>query len=259
MDRNGILARLDDERRHLARDGEVVELLPSLTRLRGADGSWHLVAWSSLTADTAGATIESQIEHHRRLGVSFEWKVFAHDAPPDMLERLRCRGFEVGPREAVVVFDLGWPQPWAEDTAAGAVVRIDRAEQVDVYLRVAEEAFGGDERHAAAQLLAALGSGSTQHRGYIAYHGDEPVSAGRLYTHPDSQFAAFYGGGTRPGFRGRGFYRALVAARARDAMAAGARYLQVDALPTSRPILERLGFQWLTDTWPCEVYPAYGR
>jgi hypothetical protein len=50
-----------------------------------------------------------------------------------------------------------------------------------------------------------------------------------------------------------------VAARARDARAFGARYLIVDALPTSRPILERLGFQWLTDTWPCEWRPVPGR
>jgi hypothetical protein len=26
----------------------------------------------------------------------------------------------------------------------------------------------------------------------------------------------------------------------------------VDALPTSRPTLERLGFERITDTWPCE-------
>jgi len=37
--------------------------------------------------------------------------------------------------------------------------------------------------------------------------------------------------------------------------ASGAKYLLVDALPTSRPILERLGFQHLTDTWACEWTP----
>jgi hypothetical protein len=29
--------------------------------------------------------------------------------------------------------------------------------------------------------------------------------------------------------------------------------LLVDALPTSRPILEKLGFVRLTDTWPCTL------
>jgi hypothetical protein len=107
------------------------------------------------------------------------------------------------------------------------------------------------------QLYEALRSGSTQHRAYVAYDapGGEPVSIGRLYTHPDSAFGGLYGGGTLAAFRGRGFYRATVAARARDARELGARYLLVDALPTSRPILESLGFQHLTDTWPCEWAP----
>jgi hypothetical protein len=65
-------------------------------------------------------------------------------------------------------------------------------------------------------------------------------------------FAGLYGGGTLKTHRRRGFYRALVAARAQDARELGARYLLVDALPTSRPILERMGFQRITDTWPCE-------
>lgn len=75
---------------------------------------------------------------------------------------------------------------------------------------------------------------------------------GRLYINSASAFAGLYGGATLAAYRGRGFYRTLVAARARDATAAGARYLRVDALPTSRPILERMGFFWIADTWPCE-------
>ena len=85
----------------------------------------------------------------------------------------------------------------------------------------------------------------------LAWHGGRAVSVGRLETHPDGMFAGLYGGGTLASHRGRGFYRAMVAARARDAIELGARYLMVDALPTSRPILERLGFVRLTDSWPC--------
>ena len=42
-------------------------------------------------------------------------------------------------------------------------------------------------------------------------------------------------------------------------MELGARYLSVDALPTSRPILERLGFVRLTDSWPCTWRPEESR
>ncbi|HZZ34676.1 MAG TPA: GNAT family N-acetyltransferase, partial [Caulobacteraceae bacterium] len=79
----------------------------------------------------------------------------------------------------------------------------------------------------------------------VAYAGVAPVAAGRLEMIPGSAFAGLYGGGTAPEQRGRGVYRALVAARAAEARARGYRYLTVDARETSRPILERLGFQRL--------------
>ncbi len=52
-------------------------------------------------------------------------------------------------------------------------------------------------------------------------------------------------------------FRAVVAYRARLAAARGFRYLQVDALPTSRPILERLGFVELATTTPF-MHPGGG-
>ena len=89
--------------------------------------------------------------------------------------------------------------------------------------------------------------------------GDTPVSVARLLSAAGSHFGGLYGGGTIESHRGRGFYRKLIAARARDALHVGARYLIVDALPTSRPILEALGFEHLTDTWPCDWTPRRER
>ena len=62
--------------------------------------------------------------------------------------------------------------------------------------------------------------------------------------------AGMFGGVTLPEYRGRGLYRATVARRAQIAHEAGYRWLYVDALPTSRPILERLGFVAVTTTTP---------
>jgi hypothetical protein len=36
----------------------------------------------------------------------------------------------------------------------------------------------------------------------------------------------------------------------------GVRYLMVDALPTSQPILARLGFVEVAQTWPCVLKRA---
>ena len=116
-------------------------------------------------------------------------------------------------------------------------MRIERIDQIDDYRRVAEEVFEKNYDFTTNQLTRALRTGCQEHRGYVAYAKGKPVSIGRLYTHPDSLFAGLYGGGTLRSHRGRGFYRALVAARAKDAAELGARYLLVDALPTSRPIL----------------------
>jgi hypothetical protein len=83
-----------------------------------------------------------------------------------------------------------------------------------------------------------------------------PAAIGRLQTRAASAFGGLYGGFTLEAHRRRGLYHALIAERARDALRLGARYLRVDALPTSEPILERLGFVKLADTWPCVLAAA---
>jgi hypothetical protein len=103
------------------------------------------------------------------------------------------------------------------------------------------------------QVLRHIVLGSTDNVAYLAFEAAVPVSFGRLLTSATSAFGGLYGGGTLTEHRGRGFYRALVAARGRDALRLGAQYLRVDALPTSEPILRRLGFEKLTETWPCTL------
>jgi hypothetical protein len=252
MDLPAILARLDHERRHLARDGETLTRLPQLSRLRIGE-SIHLIPSSSLTADTAPAAIEQEIAHHRALGVGFEWKLYTHDAPPHLLSLLQRSGFSIGETEAVMIYDLSdAPLP----PSGHEVRRITDPAQFADFLLVADDVETYDCTQIVAHLKQALADRSTQHLAYITYVNDEPAAIARLHTHPDAHFAGLYGGSTRPAFRSRGLYRALVSARAADAMKLGARYLLVDALPTSRPILERLGFHHLTDTIPCEWRPT---
>ena len=52
-----------------------------------------------------------------------------------------------------------------------------------------------------------------------------------------------------PTARGRGAYRALVAARWADAVAAGTPLLVTQAGKMSRPILRRLGFREVCEIW----------
>jgi predicted N-acetyltransferase YhbS len=245
-----IRRHLDDERRYLARDGETVHVLPYLTRV--VRDSRRMVSWSSLDEANADAVIAQELQQHRTADVAFEWKLYGHDGPADLLARLQRQGLIAGAPEAVLVYDLAaGPPPGPADQFT--IMRITRPDQIEDYRRVAEEALGKDYGLTSGELADGLAQGSTQHLGYIAYEGTEPVGIGRLYTHPLSVFGGLYGGTVREQYRGRGIYRALVAARAMAAMELGARYLMVDALPTSRPILGRLGFGHLDDTIPCEI------
>jgi GNAT superfamily N-acetyltransferase len=81
------------------------------------------------------------------------------------------------------------------------------------------------------------------------------VSAAWVRYVPGTEFATLWGGATLPDWRGRGIYRALVAYRAALAVARGHTYLQVDASPMSRPILEQLGFVAIATTTPYVFTP----
>ena len=250
MDLDRVRQRLDHERRYLVWDGEIIHVLFHLTRVVHGPQRW--VSWSSLDEENADELIAGELRNHLGTHAAFEWKLYAHDRPTDLLRRLQRQGLVAGEPEAVMVYDLanGPPPGIASDCT---VRRVTTPEEMEQYRRVAEEAFNKDYTFTCGELASAMAQGARQHLGYIAYVGAEPVGIGRLYTHPLSEFGGLYGGATLERYRRRGCYGAVVSARAIDAMEFGARYLLVDALPSSRPLLERMGFEHLTDTIPCEL------
>ena len=76
---------------------------------------------------------------------------------------------------------------------------------------------------------------------YLAYADGRPVARGSASFGEGG--VTLFGGSTLPEARGRGAYRALVAARWEDAVARGTPVLVTQAGPMSRPILVRLGFR----------------
>jgi hypothetical protein len=81
------------------------------------------------------------------------------------------------------------------------------------------------------------------------------VSAGRLEPVAGTEFAGIWGGATLESWRHRGIYRALTAARARSAIAAGKTLIHSDSTEYSRPILERSGFVRVSTTTPYRWRP----
>jgi GNAT superfamily N-acetyltransferase len=123
---------------------------------------------------------------------------------------------------------------------------------IDAMMSVHDDVFGEHDTGLGKVLLNALRHQPDSFAGVIAVAGETPIAGGRVEFNAGTEFAGLWGGGTVPAWRGRGVFRSLVAHRAALAAARGFRYLQVDALPASRPILKRLGFVELATTTPFE-------
>ncbi|ROQ26853.1 hypothetical protein EDD98_6502 [Streptomyces sp. PanSC19] len=227
-----------------------VEHVDGVVRHTGPAHAWNGVLWSGLDARDADRAIAAQIEHYRAAGLSFEWKLYAHDTPADLGDRLRAAGFTAEEPETLMAAEaaaLPREVPLPEGVELREVTDEAGVRQV---VEVHERAFGTDSSDLGRRLLDRLATDPDAVTAVVALAAGEPVSAARLELYPGTDFAGLWGGGTVEGWRGRGLYRALVAHRAHVAAARGHRYVQVDAADTSRPILHRLGFLTLTTTTP---------
>ncbi|MFJ9243427.1 GNAT family N-acetyltransferase [Streptomyces sp. NPDC101776] len=259
MDLVAVLALHDRELRERVRPdgpGARVERVGGVVRHVAADAhGWNGVVWSDLDATDADAAIAEQIAYFTGLGRDFEWKLYGHDLPTDLGERLTAAGFTPEPQEALMIGEVAALTLDAElPDGVRLLTATDRA-GIDLLADVHEQAFGTDSARLRARLLDQLAADPDSLVAVVALAGDEAVSAARMELVPGTDFVGLWGGGTVKAWRGRGIYRALIAHRARIAADRGYRYLQVDASDESRPILERLGFARLTTTTPYVYEP----
>ncbi|MCL6732371.1 GNAT family N-acetyltransferase [Streptomyces neyagawaensis] len=255
MDHAAVLALFDRDMREGARPdspGARIERAGGVVRQVGSENGWSGVVWSDLDEAGADAAIAEQIRYFSGLGRDFEWKLYGHDLPVDLGRRLRAAGFTAAPEETLMVAEVADLTLDVDPPEGVRILPVTDAEGVAMVADVHEKAFGTDSSRMRNQLLAQLGGDTDTVVAVVALAGDEPVSAARMELLPGTRFAGLWGGGTVENWRGRGVYRALVAHRARVAADRGYRYVQVDALARSRPILARLGFEPLTTTTPYE-------
>ncbi|MBD9725247.1 GNAT family N-acetyltransferase [Streptomyces caniscabiei] len=255
MDHAAVLALFDRDMREGARPdgpGARVERVGGVVRQVGSEQGWSGVVWSDLDEAGADAAITEQIRYFSGLGRDFEWKLYGHDLPVDLGHRLRAAGFTAAPEETLMVAEVADLTLDVEPPEGVRILPVTDRAGVDLVGDVHEKAFGTDSSRMRHQLLAQLTGDTETVVAVVALAGDVPVSAARMELLPGTRFAGLWGGGTVESWRGRGVYRALVAHRARVAADRGYRYVQVDALARSRPILARLGFEPLTTTTPYE-------
>jgi GNAT superfamily N-acetyltransferase len=225
-----MLELYDLERRRGTEVGMRREELPGLIRHVDQVGRFSTIIATDLAESDAAQAIEEQIAYFDGMGHDFEWKVFSHDRPGDMVERLRVRGFTIDESEAILGLDItSAPDQVFKPTPS--VRRVTEAAEAPERIRY-------EMAHAPDQISL-----------YVAEVDGRAVSHGWVRFPPGRPFASLWGGATEPAYRRRGLYSQLVSARVEEARERGYHYVSVDAGRLSRPILERRGFLQLEQTW----------
>ncbi|WP_203841080.1 GNAT family N-acetyltransferase [Winogradskya humida] len=190
--------------------------------------------------------ITRQRDYFQARGQGVEWKLRGHDLPADLPERLVAAGFV--PDEPSTVL-LGFAGELATEPVLPGGIVLRQVHEAEDLRRIAghqSEVWNADLSWVEDMLLSQVSADPAQITILIAEAGDRiACSAWTLY-YPGTDFAALLGGTTLPEWRGRGIYRAMIAARAQDAVTRGVPLLHVDASPASAPILRRLGFHKIT-------------
>ena len=170
-----------------------------------------------------------------------EWELGESCTPLDLVERLAALGIvpdEDEPIACGMVLEGGADLPSPPGVSARSVSSVD---ELVLARRIQHEAFGGSPDEVEyAQAEADFVSEGTVGSTFLAFVDSVPVAAG--YASYTPLGVILFGGATLPSARGHGAYRALVAARSREAAERGTPALVTHAGQMSRPILERLGF-----------------
>jgi GNAT superfamily N-acetyltransferase len=239
--------------------GDSYELIGPLLRITGQYRGFIETAGDvGLRGPELDALIREQRDFFARRGEAVEWKTRAHDEPADLPQRLIAAGFH--PEEAETVM-IGLADQMVSGPALPDGVTLRQVTDRADFERIAAmhtEVWAADWSWLATDLESRMTADPWAITVFAADAGAEVVAAGWVVFMSGTEFAGLWGGSTRQEWRGRGIYRALVAARARLASSRGFRYLQVDASANSAPILIRLGFVPVTVTTPYVWTPPAG-
>jgi hypothetical protein len=174
-----------------------------------------------------------------RAAVSF-FEIGDATRPPDLEPRLRARGAELTETLAVLALDLTCGVPDLAVPADVEVRRVTTIEDLRATDRIDVTAFGGSP--ADEEALAATASRLEDDWRYLALRDGRPVgAAGHVVS---GATVRLWGAAVLPEHRHTGAYRALLDARLRAGVAAGATVALVKGrVETSAPVLLRAGFQ----------------
>ncbi|MCC6622751.1 MAG: GNAT family N-acetyltransferase [Deltaproteobacteria bacterium] len=205
-------------------------------------GGFNEVAHAVLDEREADAVIDRTIAGYRDRGIRFRWTVGPDSAPADLAERLARRGLVRSLSRAMVRSTA----PLANlALAPGVSVEPVDAHNVEAYTEVMAAGWGADPEPLRRVHALVLGAPSS-HRLTLGRVDGQPAGAAGQVLFARSTY--LLGAVVLPAFRRRGLYAALVAARLDLARAAGLDLAtSLARAETSAPLLERLGFQTVSE------------
>jgi hypothetical protein len=224
--------------------GSTVVSNTRFTLRTSSDGGRLTVQRIRLRDDEIDDALEAARSFMRVTGsTAASWWLSEHSTPADVEAQLLARGlFIVEGDYRIDGLLLTTPPPVPPSAIDVHVVR--DAEEFVAVVGAQDDAFGtpDSERPDGTALVDQyeLERGSDAIALFGAWIDGRVAGGGRAMFSPRGVFMA--GGSTAPWARGRGVYRALVAARWDAAVARGTPALAVQAGAMSAPILPRLGF-----------------
>jgi GNAT superfamily N-acetyltransferase len=205
------------------------------------------------------ALIARQRDYFAAKNQPVEWKTRGHDLPSDLPERLVAAGFVPEERETVVIGESAdiVERLRGRESVEGVTIRRtgDRADFVRI-AAMESTVWNQDWSWLTDDLVSRHATGFTDIFLAETEARAQVVSAAWAVYKKNTDFTGLWGGSTLADWRGKGIYKALIAARAARAVELGYQYLQVDASDDSFPILQRLGFVAVTTTTPYVYTPV---
>jgi GNAT superfamily N-acetyltransferase len=250
MDAKQILALYDQDRKSVRLFGMLREETSHLVRHISPRGE-GLIMYSNLNSTNVEEVIQEQIAHFGNIGCDFSWVVYQHDTPTNLKDRLIAHGFRAEDPDAIMVLDIKDVSPVLLEPIHYDVQRINDPNKIDDVLTIRQQVWQSDYSSTVQSLSKRLIDAPHSLGLYVAYVDGKPVSTAQISFYQQGQFAGLVHSATLPDYRGRGLYTTLVAIRVQEAKRRGIRFLDADASLMSRPILEKLGFQWLTEAHSC--------
>lgn len=214
------------------------------------EGDECTITYSQSTEQEIDTVIHREILYSRERQYRLEWKTYSHDTPGILRDRLAVAGFKPEPPEQVLYLPISQYTLSRFDNRQFEIRKVRISDELEGVARISRDIGRKNVDSERRRLVALLEKSPRAMSVYVAYWKEEPVACGRIHFPERSDFAELAGGRTKKAFRRCGYYTALIGVRMREALERNRRFLRVEALPTSAPILVKRGFKYLTTTQP---------